>query len=247
MKSKIRSLISKQDFQPGIIGLFVNPFYFARRSLYNNIKMLSDRITGKVLDVGCGRKPYRSLFKECSEYIGMDIEQSGHDHSQEQIDVYYDGKTFPFPAEQFDSVICIQVLEHVLTPIDFIREINRVLKKNGLFILTVPFIWDEHEQPYDYFRYTSFGIRQIIEQNGFEVLEQRKSLNNIRTIFQLFNAYMFKKSMGIRRISIIHWVITFLLFMPSNLIGQILYYITPKNNDLYLDNILLLKKSNNVE
>jgi SAM-dependent methyltransferase len=84
------------------------------------------------------------------------------------------------------------VFEHVFNPSEFLREINRVTKIGGLFLITVPFVWDEHEQPYDYARYSSFGLKHILSENGFEIVEHRKSNNGLEVIFQLINAYISK-------------------------------------------------------
>src|SRR5690554_1328179 len=109
----ISKIIQKQNFHPGFLGIFVNPFYFARKSLGKNIKKLSSHITGKTLDVGCGTKPYEKYFN-CSKYIGLEVETSIHDDNK--ADFFYDGKTFPFEDKEFESVITNQVLEHVFTP-----------------------------------------------------------------------------------------------------------------------------------
>ena len=77
----LRDVLEKQKFYPGILGVFVNPFFFARRELMKNISKCSVLLHGKLLDVGCGRKPYKRMFRNVTEYIGMDIENPGHDHS----------------------------------------------------------------------------------------------------------------------------------------------------------------------
>lgn len=79
-----------------LIALFTNPFYLIRKNLYNNIKSMSGNLSGRLLDFGCGSKPYADMFKNCCEYVGCDIETSGHEHTNENIDVYYDGKHLPF-------------------------------------------------------------------------------------------------------------------------------------------------------
>ena len=107
MLTKIRGALLREQFHPGPLGAFVNPFYFARKGLVDAIAELAPQIGGKVLDVGCGSKPYRELFS-ATEYVGLDVEQSGHDHRHEDVDVLYDGKTFPFPDGSFDSVVCFQ-------------------------------------------------------------------------------------------------------------------------------------------
>ncbi|SRR6266700_4851859 len=96
MRQKIITFLKKQSFQPAILSIFINPFYFIRRSLYRNIRMYAPRLKGRLLDFGCGRKPWENLFPNVNEYIGIDIKQTGHDHTYSEVDVYYDGKKIPF-------------------------------------------------------------------------------------------------------------------------------------------------------
>ncbi len=124
--TSIRKVFENQRFYPGILGVFVNPFFFARHELMKNIRKSSTLLNGKLLDVGCGRKPYKRMMVNVTEYIGMDIENPGHDHSEEDIDVFYDGNKFPFPDQSFDSVLTNQVFEHVFNPAEFMSEIRRV-------------------------------------------------------------------------------------------------------------------------
>jgi len=223
-----------KEFNPNI----THPFYFARKALLETFTELSSEIHGRVLDVGCGQKPYITLFNY-TEYIGMDVEQSGHPHQNEEIDVFYDGKTFPFPDNSFDSVITSQVLEHVFTPDLFLKEINRVLKPGGKLLLSVPFVWDEHEQPYDFARYSSFGLSHILTENQFSIKRHIKTLPDIRVIFQIYNTYIYKLLFK-KRPSRIFAKLVFII--PNNILGILLNFILPKNNDLYLDNVVLAHK-----
>lgn len=231
-------IYEKQLMQPNILGVFFNPFYFDRMGLYKNIKRLGKEITGKTLDIGCGKKPYENLFAS-SEYIGMDMETTGHNHRNSKIDVFYDGKTFPFSDNAFDSVVTNQVLEHVFNPSQFLSEINRVLKSGGKMLITVPFVWDEHEQPYDFGRYTSFGIKDILEKHGFQILEQIKTVNDLGAIFQLLNMYYYKT---IVRKNVFSKVFAMIIIVPTNIVGVIISAIFPKNDDLYLGNVVLSEK-----
>jgi len=235
----LQKYILKQSFNPDILGLFINPFFFARKGLHVNIKKYSSEIVGSVLDVGCGRKPYRSLFN-VDNYLGMDIENEGHDHSNEDIDIYYDGTHFPFSDITFDSIITNQVFEHVFTPDFFLQEVYRVLKTKGKLLLTIPFVWDEHEQPNDFARYSSFGIKYQLEKNGFKIVKQSKSVNDIRVIFQMLNMYIFKKLKSKNKY--INLIVSVLFISWLNILGQLLSFLLPKNNDLYLDNIILAEK-----
>ncbi|OGU52840.1 MAG: methylase [Ignavibacteria bacterium GWC2_36_12] len=241
MISSLKTVIRKEQFEPGIIGLVINPFYIARKALLESIKELGDNISGKTLDVGCGTKPYEKYFKS-SEYIGLEIETTVH-REVSKADFFYDGTKFPFNNNEFDSIVTNQVFEHVFNPDSFLNEINRVLKKNGILLLTVPFVWDEHEQPYDFARYSSFGIKSVLEKNGFEIIAHRKTVTNFGVIIQLINGYIYKMTV---RNSLIRQIVTVLVMFPLSILGIILSKILPSNKDLYLDNIILAKKVNDL-
>ncbi len=235
----IRAIINKEKFNPSFLGVFINPFYFARRGLFQNIKAVSKYIKGRVLDIGCGQKPYQYLFK-VSKYIGIEVDSPDNRLSKE-ADCFYDSKVLPFNNGEFDSVIATEVFEHIFEPVEFILEINRVMKDNGTLLLTVPFIWDEHEQPFDYGRYTSFGIKSILEKHGFEILVQIKNLHDVRVIFQIINVY-FYKILAIRK-NVIKMVLFAPLFAFFNILGLVFNLFLPKNVDLFLDNIVIARKS----
>ena len=228
----------RQEFQPGWLGWLINPFYFARRGLLAGLKEFFPKIGGAVLDVGCGSKPYRG-FLSATSYVGMEFD-TPRTRAEFSADVYYDGKTFPFPGETFDSVLCSQVFEHVFTPAEFLLEINRVLRPGGYLLLAVPFVWDEHEQPHDFARYSSFGLRALLSSAGFEVEMQRKSVADARVLFQLLNAYLFKITWT--RSRTLNLLAMLLLMAPVNLLGILFGFILPVNADLYLDNIVLARK-----
>jgi len=243
MIQKIKLLILKQQFEPSFLGLIVNPFYFARKGLVSNIKVLGSLfLSGKILDVGCGSKPYQKFFVNSTEYIGLEID-TPENRNHKKADYFYDGKSFPFENGSFDSILTSQVFEHVFNPDEFLKEVNKVLKTQGVLLLTVPFVWDEHEQPFDYARYSSFGLRHILEKHGFEIMEQRKSVDDIRVIFQLINDYIYKKTVS--QNPYLNLLITLVLMAPCNILGEIISKILPKNSDLYLDNIILARKVKN--
>jgi SAM-dependent methyltransferase len=224
---------------PGWTGIFLNPFYLARKGLFSNIRDLAPKITGRTLDIGCGIKPYKNLCSS-TEYVGLEIDTVEH-QNRKAADFYYDGHRFPFENESFDTAFCSQVFEHVFNPEEFLKEVHRVLKRSSPFLLTVPFVWDEHEPPFDFGRYSSFGIRHLLQKAGFTVLIQRKSRGDVSIIFQLLNAYLYKKT--ITRNAVLNAIVTLVLMSPFNLMGVILGRLLPKNPDLYLDNIILARKA----
>lgn len=234
-----RNLYRRQDFFPGWIGLLVNPFYFARKGLWQAINSVAEQITGNLLDVGCGSKPYSALFSNVKYYVGLDID-SEVARKRAIADHFYDGHDFPFENEYFDSVLCNQVLEHVFNPDEFLNEINRVLKPSGKLLLTVPFVWDEHEQPYDYARYSSFGLKSLLEKHGFLILKHEKLGGDASILFQLTNAYLFKITK--RWPKLLKYGFWVMVMGPINLLGVITGKVLPANPDLFLDQVVLAEK-----
>lgn len=137
---------------------------------------------GKILDVGCGNKPYELLFNTSKEkYIGCDVTQS----SEHKVDIICNATNILVEDESFDTVFSTQVLEHVDNSDLMLKECNRVLKTNGIFILSAPFCWELHEEPYDYFRFTKYGLEELCERNNFEILELLPNGGKWAAIFQM--------------------------------------------------------------
>ena len=132
------------------------------------------------------------------------------------------------------------MLEHVFNPDQFLGEIFRVLKPNGNFLLSVPFVWDEHEQPWDYARYSSFGLKSLLERNGFVLVEQRKTNANARLLFQLINAYLYKILLTPNEK--VNLAVCAAVMAPFNVLGILLGKLLPANPDLYLDQVVLAMK-----
>ena len=227
-------------FQTTPLSILINPFYFARKGLHNTITDFSKQIaTGKVLDVGCGKKPYQHLFEK-SEYIGLEID-SEHSHQHSKADYFYSGNRFPFESDTFTAVVCNQVLEHIFEPSTFLSEINRCLQSGGHLLISVPFVWDEHEIPHDFARYSSFGLEYLLVQAGFKVIRHQKTISDIRVVFQMLAAYIYKTFLQ-QKSQLLQILLTFLFIFPINAIGEVLGYLLPSNKDLYLDNIVIAKK-----
>lgn len=235
----LRARYQRESFFPTWLGMFVNPFYFARKGLAVHVRDLGRRISGRTLDVGCGSKPYEQLYGS-TEYVGLEYD-TPQNRVSKKAEHFYDGELFPFHDGEFDSLVANEVFEHVFNPDRFLDEAHRVLKPGGMVLMTMPFVWDEHEQPHDFARYSSFGIRHLLEKHGFEIMEQRKSMDDIRVIFQMLNAYIYKKTVTDN--GWINLVLTTLLMAPFNLVGEILAWALPRNPDLYLDNIVLARRS----
>lgn len=237
-----KSLIKTQSFQPSFWAVFFLPTFIIRKGLFKGVKSFSHLLKGRLLDVGCGSKPYQNLFLNVTEYIGMDIEVSGNDKDNKKyIDVYYDGKTIPFDSNSFDSVISSEVFEHVFNLEDILKEINRVLKPGGNALFTLPFVWEEHEKPYDFARYTKFGILHLLQKAGFKIVEYQKSTNDFETIFQVF-VHRFLLLQPFRN-KILVRILYLILFSVPSIFVYLLSRLQKSEPDFYHNHIILVKKS----
>lgn len=124
---------------------------------------------GKLLDVGCGNKPFLHVFNDKVEsYTGIEVPSTLHMNNE--IDIFSSGESIPFKDKSFDTILTSSVLEHVKEPQKMFNEMYRVLKKNSCLILTTPCQYGLHEQPHDYFRYTKYSLRLMAEKSGFKIV-----------------------------------------------------------------------------
>lgn len=133
--------------------------------LAKQIKELVPEIPGDVLDVGgADGSRYRHLF-HTESFVSLDIDPKLNPT------FVASAETMPFSNSTFDTILSSQMLEHVLRPANCLNEISRVLKPNGLLVLTVPQQNELHSEPDDYWRFTSYGIVYLLEESNFEVLK----------------------------------------------------------------------------
>jgi SAM-dependent methyltransferase len=120
-----------------------------------------------VLDAGSGNCPYKSYFSH-TKYESADFCQVDKVYYGE-ITYICDLMTIPVENNRFDLVFCSQVLEHTPEPAKVLKEIFRVLKPGGALWLTTPLFYEEHEAPYDFYRYTQYGLKYLLEEAGFSI------------------------------------------------------------------------------
>jgi len=239
MIEKLRARLGRESFQPTIFNLVASPDYIIRRGLYLAIKDLASQISGNVLDFGCGSKPYQSLFSKATSYLGVDLDATGHNHSDSKIDVFYDGKVLPFPDGQFDAVVSFEVFEHVFNLPDVLMEINRVTRDSGDLLISLPFAWLEHETPYDFARYTSFGITHILSEAGYEVIQLRKTTTYLLTVFQMSIAYL---TQTIRLPWVLRPLRQLCIIFPFTLAAYALNAVLPKRYEYFCNTVVLARK-----
>lgn len=138
-----------------------------------------------VLDLGAGNAPYRELFSH-TDYQTNDWSQSEH-LGAEEADIIGSADALPVGDATFDLVLCTQLLEHTPEPAATLVECFRVLAPGGRIALTVPLLWELHELPHDYFRYTERGLAHLLSKAGFAELDIRRRSDGFSAIGQLMH------------------------------------------------------------
>jgi SAM-dependent methyltransferase len=159
-----------------------DPDYLVYRYLFRDLRLaIYEFGIGKVLDIGCGNKPYESLFDNATSYTGCDIVQS----SDNRVDVICPSTDIPLQDEGYDTVFSTQVLEHVEDHGKMLSEAFRLLKPGGNIILSAPMVWPHHEEPYDFFRFTRYGLEYLFKKTGFTDIRIQQNGGKWATIGQL--------------------------------------------------------------
>jgi SAM-dependent methyltransferase len=151
-----------------------------RYLIRKKIRQMQAQVSGVLLDVGCGKQPYRKEFKHVKRYVGLD---------RTSADIIHDIAVFPYPLEEAstDWVLCTQVLDDLPDQDAFIKELHRLLAAKGGLILSVSFVWELHDLPHDYGRPSPEQLRLLMERNGFEIVELQPVGNSWTTLGQVIN------------------------------------------------------------
>lgn len=148
--------------------------FHIRTSIFNSLKENLISFNGDLLDIGCGKMPYKNYILENSKvnhYVGLDIENALEYDATIKADYMWDGKKMPFEDNSFECAFGTEVLEHCPEPEVVLKEVYRVLKPDGVFYFTVPFLWNLHEVPHDEYRYTPFSLERHLCNSGFKDIE----------------------------------------------------------------------------
>lgn len=148
--------------------------YTIRKAILRALDSSLPQLKGELLDIGCGKMPYKKYILEHSEvekYVGLDIESALVYDNDVAPDFTWDGIIMPFEDSSFDCAFGTEVLEHCPEPEIVLKEVYRVLKPGGVFFFTVPFLWNLHEVPHDEYRYTPFSLERHLRNSGFSEIK----------------------------------------------------------------------------
>ncbi len=216
----------------------LRPWHFqwsAVRYLYRDFKHTLPLLRGRVLDVGCGGKPYESWLEQADDYVGLDIEESADVHVTA-------GNPWPLASESFDVVFSSQVLEHVEDLSQTLSEIDRVLKPGGSVVLSFPFLFNEHDGPADYRRFTvHWAARLLPATYEIEILKTQGGIGSTLTIALLnwldLSSNRYFATRLLKALLLPLWLVVSLAANLLGMIGDLL-----DGTDAFYNNILIVAR-----
>lgn len=154
------------------------------------LESAKDIYKGTLYDLGCGEATFKDYFLQyCERYVGVDWAECRHDS---KADIIADlNKPIPdIDNNSADTAVSLSVIEHLSEPQTMVNEAFRILKPGGHFIIQVPWQWQIHEAPYDYFRYTPYGLKHMLGKAGFEDIDVQPQSGFFTMIFTKINYFL---------------------------------------------------------
>jgi len=145
-----------------------HPQWFVAKGKDRRLRHLG-RLHGNILDIGCTDKVLARHLPEGCRYLGLDYYATVQNFYSTRPDVYGDACRLPLAGESMDGILIFEVLEHVPDPEAALAEVSRVLKPEGVLLLSVPFIYPVHNAPFDFHRFTRHALERSLRRHGFEV------------------------------------------------------------------------------
>lgn len=171
-----------------------HPQFFSKQYVKESLQLALSQSKGILIDVGCGRMPYKELFlPHLKKYIGIDHPETAKLYKGKyKPDIFADAVKIPLKSASVDTVLMLMLLEHLPTPEKALKEVHRLLKSKGVCILSTVQSYPLHDAPYDYYRYTEYGLAYLAKQAGFTKI---RSINQ-GSFWEFFglslNVYLFQ-------------------------------------------------------
>jgi len=189
-------MATSRDFIDPTLSLSRLDIYTIRKAIFTAVKHAAPLMSGTLVDVGCGEKPYRNFilgFGKVNRYLGLDL--ADNDTYGDDCDLTWDGKSIPLTDSSVDCAMATEVLEHCPEPDKVLHDIFRILQPGGLFFFTVPFLWPLHDAPNDQYRYTPFALARHLENAGFVDIRLQSMGGWDRSLAQILGLYLRRRPM----------------------------------------------------
>jgi len=225
---------------------FRSPIKIAQEGLLRCLLSIAPKYAcGKLIDIGCGTKPYETIFSPyVDSYFGVDYTPTLESNygNQTKADLYIDCTDTGLEPESFNTLLSTQVMEHIFDINKYVKECYRLLKKDGIGIFTIPMSWRCHAEPYDYYRFTKYSLEKIFKENGFDILELRGIEGAFASTIQHFILFLCNRpSPRNILIRVINRIVSNIVFSVMNYIALKLDRHFP-DDKFCLDYLLVVKK-----
>jgi ubiquinone/menaquinone biosynthesis C-methylase UbiE len=215
--------------------------YFIR----NKLKQWLKNTKGTLLDIGSGDRKWEKYIREEKRYITLDYVPTAFNYPWRSCkpDINGDGLALPLRDNCVDMVLNIAVIEHIGNPAQIIKEISRVLKPGGFFVLVGPGdITLSHGEPYCFFNMTKYAYKMLLEENTFRIIEEyfpSKTFVSLAQIvyLKLVRNKIYNKNSILKCIQIPIFFVSLLVSPFVNIIGLIMDFLLPFDNrgyDVYM-------------
>ncbi|MEK6807000.1 MAG: class I SAM-dependent methyltransferase [Pseudomonadota bacterium] len=200
-----------------------------------------------VIDVGCANKWPRSQIDSSCHYIGFDLYETATNWYHTKPDVFGDASVIPFASNSMDVALLLDVLEHVPDTNRVLSEIHRALKKSGILIVKMPFLYPLHDEPRDYVRLTTHGFRCAAESLGYSVTSEHPQGSPIVTAALLMNIALARTvvvcAANKNPLCVPLVLLAPLIFLGANLFAKLLSLMTPPDSTMSFSNVVIMRKN----
>lgn len=204
-----------------------------------------DLAKGQVLDIGCADQSLRSVLSEGCSYTGLDYPGTVNSMYGTRPMIFGDAQTLPVKSASMDTIVLMEVLEHVPDIDAVISEVFRVLKQDGLFLFSMPFLYPIHDAPFDFQRLTIHGLHRMMDRHSFDIVEEQAFGSPLATAGLLANLAITKTVLNsVRKKSpVILLGLLLPLFIPVvNIFAWISGKIAPADEFMPTGYMLVLRK-----
>lgn len=169
-----------------------HPQWFIYKDEHGSLQEIDQQARGVVLDIGAGTQVVQKYLAAGCRYVSLDYYQTAVAWYHTRPHIYGDGQRLPIQSGSVDTVLLLDVLEHLPQPETCVAEIQRVLRPGGKLVLQVPFLYPLHDAPYDFHRWTIHGLRALAGRYGFAIESELISGHSLETAALLTNLALSK-------------------------------------------------------
>ena len=242
MTSIVRTV--QQWFKP-LQNTFLHPQFLVLRHRQYTAMWINKHAHGTLIDIGCGNGALRKQLPATVQYFGVDYPTTIALGYTGYAEIHADASMLPLATASVDTVAMLDVLEHIAEPENALAEASRVLKKRGKLLVHVPFLYPLHDEPYDYHRWTKYGLQYLAKQHGLEIIEIRESTSSLETAAAIFVIALSKASLDSimqRKIILVITPLILLMIPIINIVGWLLGRLMPESGFMPFSYRVTLKK-----